>query len=232
MDEGAQHTDMYSTQGCRVHVGYRAQKGAASIGVLGVQALLQQLLAAGWSSLVNRQLAGAEPCRDAGALLPPGTPSPLKSQDCLLGDKGWGQAMALSSPSLLPPPRPAVPALLPTNSCASLVSCFIREPHWPSSFILYVSPWVSPLGAEDVPLVPCPQAVWVSAPHAFSKQCCPPRRMGKGLYPALHGHPAAGGSQAESWGSLFNSALCQLSKISQRGEQQRLKLLKCALVCR
>ena len=30
-----------------VHMGYRAQKGAASIGVLGLQALLQQLLAEG-----------------------------------------------------------------------------------------------------------------------------------------------------------------------------------------
>lgn len=203
-----------------------------ALGCWGCRHCYSSCLLQGGGVLVNRQLAGAEPCRDAGALLPPGTPNPLKSQDCLLGDKGWGQATALSSPSLLPPPRPAVPALLPTNSCASLVSCFIREPYWPSSFILYVCPWVSPLGAEDVPLVPCPQAVWVSGSHAFSKQCCPPRRMGKGLYPALHGHPAAGGSQAESWGSLFNSALCQLSKISQRGEQQRLKLLKCVLLCR
>lgn len=129
-DGGARHTEVYGTQECRAHRGtYGAQKGAASIGVLGVQALLQQLLAEGWRC-AGKQFAGAEPCRDAGASLPSGTPSPLKCQGCLLGDKGWMQATeALSSPSLLPPHKPAVPALLPTNSCASLVSCFIRESH-------------------------------------------------------------------------------------------------------
>lgn len=48
-DGGARHTEVYGTQECRAHRGtYGAQKGAASIGVLGVQALLQQLLAEGW----------------------------------------------------------------------------------------------------------------------------------------------------------------------------------------